>query len=33
MGKTGDIFNEQVALGNPHETIKLIAEGDRIFQK
>ena len=29
--KTGDIFNEQVALGHPHETIKLIAEGDRIF--
>lgn len=33
MGKTGDIFNEQVALGHPHETIKLIAEGDRIFSE
>ena len=31
--KTGDIFNEQVALGHPHETIKLIAEGDRIFSE
>ena len=25
--------NEQVALGHPHETIKLIAEGDRIFSE
>ncbi|EGO8125399.1 bifunctional glutamate--cysteine ligase/glutathione synthetase [Enterococcus faecalis] len=31
--KTGDIFNEQVALGHPHETIKLITEGDRIFSE
>ena len=31
--KTGDILNEQVALGHPHETIKLIAEGDRIFSE
>ncbi|MGH2221113.1 bifunctional glutamate--cysteine ligase/glutathione synthetase, partial [Enterococcus faecalis] len=29
--KTGDIFNEQVPLGDPHETIKLIAECDGIF--
>ena len=33
MGENWGYFNEQVALGHPHETIKLIAEGDRIFSE
>lgn len=30
---TGDFFNEQIALGHPFVQIKLIAEGDRIFNE
>lgn len=30
---TGNLLNEQIALGHPYETINLIAEGDRIFSE
>lgn len=30
---TGDFFNEQVALGHPFVQVKLIAEGDRMFNE
>ena len=30
---TGDIVNEQVALGHPYSPVNIVAEGDRIFEE